>query len=159
MKKMIVVLLVFAMVFVMVGGVVAAYEHGGIKHGGLGYWRNYDFAEDWLTRCPLELPPKIVIDILSEPPRGCAVRILERHHLVAFLNWSENWALDFDSEGNPIIIDNNPMPEHVAAAFWAATNDLMPPSENDPGYEEWKPSPRWQLLEWKDILEAWNEGK
>ena len=102
MKKVMVALLVLVMVFVIMVGVVGANDHGAVKHGGLGYWMNYEFDDDWISLCrnfhesdrELDsgeiIPANPISDFLRTPPRGDAVEILRRHHVVTFLNWSEN---------------------------------------------------------------------
>ncbi len=151
MKKLMVILLVLVMVFVMVGSVVGAHQHDGPQHGGLGYWMNYEYEEGWTALCGRNA--EFFTSAFRTPPRGNPVEILRRHHLVTFLNWSENRYFVDDT-----LYTHNPMPIPVAEAFYAAFNDLMPPQEGADGYDEWKPSTRAQLLKWKNILEAWNEG-
>jgi len=164
MKKMIVVFLVLMMVFVMVGGVVGAHEHGGPRHGGLGYWMNYDFEDGWESACQRD--GQTVKDLLGTTPRGCSRWLLARHHMVAFLNLTEVHQID----AFPLLMGDEYFDEVIPRNELSALREafhlyIMPALWEDklnpysPDYSrEYSRCSRLHMLELKDILEAWNEG-
>ena len=159
MKKMVVILLVLVMVFVMVGGVVAADGHSGPRHGGLGYWMNYEFDDEWESVCGVFSESEFPVSfILRRPPRGNPMFILVRHHLVSFLNLTEVYKI-----GDVYGIEN----EDVAYELFFGTEyycDIIPADVLDAlrkgARMMWQQEDHTRscLLEVKDILEAWNEG-
>lgn len=172
MKKMMVIFLVLVMVFVMVVGVVGAHEHDGPQHGGLGYWMNYDYSvpegeDDWESACGRDA--QTVKDLLRTPPRGCARWILAKHHMVAFLNLTEVHEI----EAIPLLMGDIYYDEIIPRNELNALRDafqlyILPaldPEEDklnpySPDYSrEYSRCDRRHMLELKDILEPWNEGK
>ena len=171
MKKMVVILLVLVMVFVMVGGVVAADGHGGPRHGGLGYWMNYEYEDGWTAICGRD--DQLFTSVFRTSPRGCARWLLYRHHMIAWLNLTEVhhftvdqlffgcWYVDLDESQQQIL----PQKEFEAfqVAFWENLRPALMRGELDadnPDYSRnYTRCERRDMLELKDILEDWNEGR
>ena len=140
MKKMMVILLVLVMVFVMVGSTAVANQETGPY--GLGYWRQYmRHNDDFVSQCPQGFNAKQVLEILSQPPRGCEIKILERHHWVYYLNITEAGLFDPDCEVLPLW-------RSLIVVLYPDLQFFDPPENTD----------RTSILAYKDIIEAWNEG-
>ncbi len=104
---------------------------------GQGYWKRWLAANEDYT-CPYEFTARELLDMLNTPARGDANNILLYQFIAAALNINVNGCEPDDD---------------VQAVFDDALNHLEMFFEGEePG------ASRDEILQWKDILEEWNEG-
>ncbi len=111
---------------------------------GQGYWKRWLAANEDYT-CPSGLTAGELLAMLNTPVRGDANNILLYQFIAASLN--------VDVNGFEIPGGNDPGESDVKTAFDEAFNhlDLLFQGEDSGATME-------EILQWKDILEQWNEG-
>ena len=137
MKKLLILILVMVFVLGLIGGVALAEETCEQRYGQ-GYWKQWltEKAEDepeW--KCSMDFTAEQLLYMLDTPAGGNATQILLYQFIAAALNVSINGCTPT---------------EVVIAALQEAGAHLMNP-ESTAELQE--------ILEWKDILEHWNENE
>jgi len=111
---------------------------------GQGYWKRWLAANEDYT-CPSGFTAGELLAMLNTPARGDANNILLYQFIAAALNVDVN---GFEMPGG-----DDPGESDVKTAFDEAFNHLdLLFQEEDSG------ATREEILQWKDILEQWNEG-
>ena len=143
MKKLLTLILVMVFVLGLIGGVALAEEHCEQRYGQ-GYWKQWlaEKAEDdpeWL--CSMDFTAEQLLYMLNTPAGGNATQILLYQFIAA--------ALNANPELNGCI-----MTQEVEVAFYYASLHLLDVLGGGEGT-----GTRQEILEWKDILEHWNENE
>ena len=137
MKKLLTLILVMAFALGLIGGVALAEEPCEQRYGQ-GYWKQWlaEKAEDdpgWL--CSMGFTAEQLLYMLNTPAGGNATQILLYQFIAAALNVSINGCTPTEA---------------VFVALNEAGAHLMNPGST---------AGRQEILEWKDILEHWNENE